>query len=63
MALRTEGVRKARDLCIEWEKNRAAGKFTFARLGENEEDLDKLKAWYAKVYGLGPASADKASSL
>jgi hypothetical protein len=40
---------KCRDFHAELEKERAAGKFTFAELEENEEDLDKLGDWLRKV--------------
>ncbi len=48
-----EMLERRRDLHIELEKKRATGKFTFAELGENEEDLTELKAWYSKVRGIG----------
>jgi hypothetical protein len=44
-----EILSKCRDFHAELEKERAAGKFTFAELEENEEDLDKLEAWLRKV--------------
>jgi hypothetical protein len=44
-----EVLSKCRDFHAELEKERAAGKFTFAELEENEEDLDKLGAWLRKV--------------
>src|SRR5215208_5827848 len=44
-----EILSKCRDFHAELEKERAAGKFTFAELEENEEDLDKLRAWLRKV--------------
>ena len=44
-----EILSKCRDFHAELEKERAAGKFTFAELEENEEDLDKLGAWLRKV--------------
>jgi hypothetical protein len=37
------------DLHAELEKERDSGKFTFAELEENEEDLAKLEAWFGKV--------------
>lgn len=37
------------DFHAELEKERAARKFTFAELEENEEDLAKLEAWLRKV--------------
>jgi hypothetical protein len=44
-----EILSQCRDFHAELEKERAAGKFTFAELEENEEDLDKLGAWLRKV--------------
>jgi hypothetical protein len=44
-----ELLSKCRDFHAELEKERAAGKFTFAELEENEEDLNKLEAWLRKV--------------
>lgn len=38
-----EVLKRHHDLHAEFEKKRAAGKFTFAELGENEEDLDELE--------------------
>ena len=38
-----------RDFHAELEKERKAGKFTFAELEENEEDLAKLEAWLGKI--------------
>ena len=37
------------DFHAELEKERGVGKFTFAELEENEEDLAKLEAWFGKV--------------
>lgn len=34
----------------ELEKEREAGKLTFAELEENEEDLAKLEAWFGKIH-------------
>jgi hypothetical protein len=45
---------RRRDRHVQPEKKRAAGKFTFAELGENEEDLAEQEAWYAKMRGFGP---------
>ena len=47
------------DLHAEFEKERAAGTFTFAELGENEEDLDELEACCAKVSSWVRSSADE----
>src|SRR5215203_6083390 len=44
-----EVLSKCRDFHAELERERAMGKFTFAELEENEEDLDKLGAWLRKV--------------
>jgi hypothetical protein len=44
-----EVLERHRDLHVEPEIKRAADKFTFAELGENEEDLAELEAWYANV--------------
>ena len=53
-AARDEEYREVLDRChtlhAELEKERKAGKFTFAELEENEEDLAKLEAWMAKVH-------------
>lgn len=44
-----ELLERCRDFHAELEKERAAGKFTFAELEENEEDLFKLQAWFEKI--------------
>lgn len=44
-----EVLGRCRDFHAELEKERAAGKFTFAELEENEEDLAKLAAWLDKI--------------
>ena len=44
-----EVLDRCRDFHAELEKERAVGKFTFAELEENEEDLAKLEAWFAKI--------------
>jgi hypothetical protein len=52
-AARDEEYAEVRDRChtlhAELEKERKAGKLTFAELEENEEDLAKLEAWFGKV--------------
>ena len=52
-AARDEEYGEVRDRCgdfhAELEKERKAGKLTFAELEENEEDLAKLEAWFGKV--------------
>ena len=45
-----EVLDRCRDFYAELEKEREAGKFTFAELEENEEDLAKLEAWFGKVH-------------
>lgn len=37
------------DLLYELEKESGRGKFTFAELEENEDELQKLTAWYQKI--------------
>jgi hypothetical protein len=44
-----EVLDRCRDFHAELEKEREAGKFTFAELEENEADLAKLKAWVGKI--------------
>src|ERR671912_1181321 len=44
-----EVLDRCRDFHAELEKEREAGKFTFAELEENEEDLARLEAWFGKV--------------
>jgi hypothetical protein len=44
-----EVLERCRDFHAELEKEREIGKFTFAELEENEEDLAKLEAWFGKV--------------
>lgn len=44
-----EVLDRCRDFHAELEKERAASKFTFAELEENEEDLVKLQSWFGKV--------------
>ncbi len=52
-AARDEEYAEVLDRCrafhAELEKERAVGKFTFAELEENEEDLAKLEAWVGKI--------------
>jgi Protein ChrB, N-terminal len=42
-------------------KERAAGKFTFAELEENDEDLRKLRRWFEKIHKLDFHGASLAS--
>ena len=44
-----EVLDRCRDFHAELEKERKAGKLSFAELEENEEDLAKLEAWFGKV--------------
>lgn len=44
-----EVLDRCRDFRAELAREREAGKFTFAELEENEEDLAKLEAWLGKV--------------
>lgn len=44
-----EILTKSRDFHAELDKESGAGKFTFAELEENEEDLAKLEAWVRKI--------------
>jgi hypothetical protein len=55
-----EVLDRCRDLHAELEKERAAGKFTFAELEENEEDLAKLEAWLGKIQGRDRFGAPRA---
>jgi hypothetical protein len=45
-----EVLDRCRDFHAELERERAAGKYTFAELEENEEDLAKLEAWVGKIW-------------
>ena len=45
----SEVLDRCRDFHAELAREREAGKFTFAELEENEEDLAKLEAWFGKV--------------
>jgi hypothetical protein len=45
-----EVLERCRALHAELQKEREAGKLTFAELEENEEDLAKLEAWIGKVH-------------
>jgi hypothetical protein len=47
---------------VEPEKKCAVGEFTFAELGENEEDLAELEARYVKAVGQVQSSADASES-
>jgi Protein ChrB, N-terminal len=50
---RDEAYREFLEQCAGFEaeiaKERAAGKFTFAELEENDEDLKKLRSWFEKI--------------
>ena len=56
-----EVLDRCRDFHAELKKERAVGKFTFAELEENEEDLAKLKAWLGKIEGRDHFGAPLAS--
>lgn len=62
---RDEEYREVLDRCGEFhaelEKERAVGKFTFAELEENEEDLTKLEAWFGRIRGRDRFGAPLAS--
>jgi hypothetical protein len=63
-----EVLNKCRDFHVGLEKERAAGKFTFAGLEDNEEDLDKLGTWLHKVefrdrFGASSAPGARAAVL
>ncbi len=45
----SEVMERCREFHAELKKEREAGKFTFAELEENEEDLAKLEAWVGKI--------------
>jgi hypothetical protein len=45
----TEIVSRCEDFVAEIERESAAGKFTYAELEENDEDLVKLRGWLEKV--------------
>lgn len=42
-------MERCREFHAELKKEREAGKFSFAELEENEDDLAKLKAWFGKI--------------
>lgn len=44
-----EVLGRCRDFHAELDKERQQGKFTYAELEENEEDLEKLSAWLGKI--------------
>lgn len=44
-----EIVDKCQDFLAEIDKETAAAHFTYAELEENEEDLAKLRSWFAKI--------------
>ena len=45
----TELLARCRDFHAELDTERAAGKYTFAELEENEDDLARLAAWLDKI--------------
>jgi len=44
-----EVLDRCRDFHAELEREQDVGKFTFAELEENEDDLAKLEAWFGKI--------------
>ena len=52
-----EFISRCDDLEAEIAKERGIGKFTYAEVEENEEDLTKLQAWLAKIVRLDFYSA------
>ena len=56
-----EVLDRCRDFHAELERERAIGKFTFAELEENEDDLAKLEAWFGKIRGRDRFGAPLAS--
>jgi alcohol dehydrogenase class IV len=44
-----EFIERCRDMLRELQKETEKGKFTFAELEENEDDLDKLETWLDKI--------------
>ncbi len=56
-----EVLDRCREFHAELEKERAVGKFTFAELEENEEDLAKLEAWFGRIRGRDRFEAPLAS--
>ena len=60
----TELLARCRDVHAELARERAAGKYTFAELEENEDDLAKLEAWRDKIGrrdAFGAALAEEAA--
>jgi hypothetical protein len=47
-----EFIERCADFEAEIAKERGAGKFTYAEVEENEEDLTKLRAWFDKIVRL-----------
>jgi hypothetical protein len=56
-----EVLDRCRDFHAELKKEREAGKFTFAELEENEEDLAKLEVWLGKIRSRDRFGAPRAS--
>jgi hypothetical protein len=60
-----EFLEQCGDFRAEIEKETAANKFTYAELEENDEDLQKLRTWFAKIKALdfyGSALGDEAAT-
>lgn len=45
----TELIERCQGLLVELEKETKRGKFTFAELEENEDELQKLESWLARI--------------
>lgn len=45
----SEVMERCREFHAELKKEREAGKFSFAELEENEDDLAKLESWFGKI--------------
>lgn len=56
----TEVLSRCADFHAEIDKEAAAGKFTYAELEENEEDLTKLRGWLDKIRARDTLGAAKA---
>lgn len=54
---------KCRDFLAEIDKEIAAEHFTYGELEENEEDLTKLRGWFAKVKARDALGAGKAAKV
>lgn len=57
-----EIVDRCRDFLAEIERNTKEQHFTYGELEENDEDLNKLRGWYAKVVGRDAFAASGAKA-